>query len=209
MEKTNITATRFHDFSCGHRVVGHEGKCRFMHGHNYRVHFTLSASPGLVHPPVPGFTPRHNDLGLDSVGRVLDFSVIKSKVCQWLEDNWDHKFLAWEEDKMLTALQRLSRLSVLAAHKVADSGPVDIGSSVYLTGGVVLAKDAKQMMLDLDLLSDLLLTSVVWVSFNPTAENMAGYLLDLANDELLDGTGCRMVKVVVEETRKCSATAEL
>ena len=33
---TNQTAERYHDISCGHRVVGHESKCAFLHGHNYR-----------------------------------------------------------------------------------------------------------------------------------------------------------------------------
>src|SRR5690606_40371968 len=54
-----ILAERYHDISCGHRVVGHEGKCRFLHGHNYRIHFTVAADQ------------------LDEIGRVVDFSVIK------------------------------------------------------------------------------------------------------------------------------------
>ena len=78
-----ITATRYHDISCGHRVVGHEGKCQYLHGHNYRIHFTCTAE------------------SLDTVGRVIDFSVIKSKLCMWLEDNWDHMFLAWDEDEVI------------------------------------------------------------------------------------------------------------
>lgn len=82
-----ISVDRYHDISCGHRVVGHEGKCRFLHGHNYRIHFTCECPPGL-----------------DEVGRVIDFGVIKSRLCMWLEDNWDHKFLAWEQDRMLTNL---------------------------------------------------------------------------------------------------------
>jgi len=39
--------------------------------------------------------------GLDSLGRVIDFSVVKEKLCMWLEDNWDHKFLAWNEDPIM------------------------------------------------------------------------------------------------------------
>ena len=83
-----ITATRFHDFSCGHRVVGHEGKCKYLHGHNYRVHFTVTMKQSL------------DEAGraLDSVGRVLDFSAINSRLCQWLEREWDHKMLLWEKD---------------------------------------------------------------------------------------------------------------
>lgn len=86
---TTITATRYHDFSAGHRVVGHEGKCRFLHGHNYRVHFTIGSN------------------SLDNVGRVLDFSVIKKLLCEWLEEEWDHRFLVWEDDPMLMSLTQL------------------------------------------------------------------------------------------------------
>jgi 6-pyruvoyltetrahydropterin/6-carboxytetrahydropterin synthase len=68
-----IIAERYHDISCGHRVVGHENKCRHLHGHNYRIHFSIEAEE------------------LDKVGRVMDFSVIKAKLCQWLEDCFDHK----------------------------------------------------------------------------------------------------------------------
>lgn len=81
-----ITAERYHDISCGHRVSGHESKCKYLHGHNYRVHFVVAAPE------------------LDAIGRVMDFSVIKSKLCMWLEDNYDHKFLIWENDPLLPDL---------------------------------------------------------------------------------------------------------
>ena len=90
-----IIAERYHDISCGHRVVGHEGKCRFLHGHNYRIHFSLAAD------------------SLDEIGRVIDFSVIKSRLCMWLEDNFDHKFLIWEQDEMLSQLQAITADSLV------------------------------------------------------------------------------------------------
>lgn len=77
------TAERYHDISTGHRVVGHENKCRHLHGHNYRIHFVCEAGD------------------LDTVGRVIDFGVIKEKLCMWVENHWDHKFLAWEQDPVI------------------------------------------------------------------------------------------------------------
>ena len=53
-----ITCTRRIQFCAGHRVMGHEGKCRNLHGHNYVVFVTAQADE------------------LDSVGRVIDFSVL-------------------------------------------------------------------------------------------------------------------------------------
>ena len=134
-----ITANRYHDISCGHRVHQHESKCAHLHGHNYRVHFEVQAPE------------------LDKIGRVMDFSVIKEKLCMWLEDEWDHKFLVWENDPMHSYLK-------------------DLDSTVVVT------------------------------PFNPTAENMAQYLVEIIGPRQLVSTGVILTKVSIEETRKCSAS---
>lgn len=80
------TAERYHDFSAGHRVHNHESKCSNIHGHNYRVTFYCEADE------------------LDSVGRVIDFGDIKTILCDWLEENWDHRFLLWDKDDSPVAI---------------------------------------------------------------------------------------------------------
>ena len=154
-----ITAERYHDISCGHRVHGHESKCAHLHGHNYRVFFTVEANKGL-----------------DDIGRVLDFSAIKSKLCMWLEDQWDHKFLAWESDPFMGAIHQ-----------------------AVLDGGPHFNEEASEMLSG----------SMVWVPFNPTAENMAQYLVEVIGPQQLAGTGCTLVSCKIEETRKCSASYAL
>jgi 6-pyruvoyltetrahydropterin/6-carboxytetrahydropterin synthase len=91
-----ITVTRYHDFCAGHRVVGHENKCKHFHGHNYRIHFTVSSIDGL-----------------DDIGRVMDFSVIKTLLCEWLEINWDHKFLMYRNDPFLNQMLEMDSSSVV------------------------------------------------------------------------------------------------
>ena len=81
------TAARYHDFSAGHKVTGHENKCAHLHGHNYRVHFTMQS-----------------EAGVDKIGRVLDFSAIKMRLCEWLEANWDHRFLIYTDDPTSSVL---------------------------------------------------------------------------------------------------------
>lgn len=135
-------AERYHDFCAGHRVHGHESKCAHLHGHNYRVHFTIAP----------------DNRQLDMVGRVLDFSVIKTRLCEWLEREWDHKFLVWEHDPIGFHL-------------------VDIDTA-----------------------------GVVRVPFNPTAENMAEFLVKVVGPQQLVGTGAKLTRVRIDETRKCSAT---
>lgn len=149
------TAERYHDISCGHRVAGHESKCAHLHGHNYRITFVCSAP-------------------LDSLGRVLDFSVMKERLCMWVERNWDHRFLVWEEDPLLKHL---------AEALIAGAGT--------------------------DPVAQLFDESIVWTPFNPTAENMAGFLLDVIGPQALAGTGVQLIEVKVEETRKCSARVTL
>ena len=138
-----ITVERYHDISCGHRVVGHESKCRYLHGHNYRFWFTIEAKQ------------------LDGVGRVLDFSAIKTYLCEWLENNFDHKTLIWAADPMLPDLMRITAESICI------------------------------------------------VPFNPTAENIAAYMVEEIAPKLLNETNCKLIKCKIDETRKCSATYEI
>lgn len=138
-----FTASRFHDISCGHTVHGHEGKCRHLHGHNYRIHFTCRGQEGSV----------------DQIGRVVDFSVIKNRLCLWVENFWDHRFLVWSLDPRADKLKQMDG-------------------------------------------------TVVIVPFNPTAENMAFYLVENIGPVELDGTGVQLISVTIEETAKCSATYE-
>lgn len=135
-----ISIERYHDISCGHRVYGHESKCSHLHGHNYRITFTVWSQE------------------LDSVGRVVDFSVIKSTLCAWLEEYWDHKMILWIKDPILSLIHDIEPNGVFAA------------------------------------------------TFNPTAENMAKFLVTVLGPSLLENTGLKLIKAKVEETRKCSAT---
>lgn len=84
-----ITVSRYHDISAGHRVCGHESKCSHLHGHNYRITFECTAEE------------------LDHLGRVIDFSLIKEKLCLWIEEHWDHHFLVWKDDPIREALQAI------------------------------------------------------------------------------------------------------
>lgn len=92
----SYSVIRSHEICAGHRVVGHESKCRHLHGHNYKFHFKVAPKP------IDGVSVKGDPL--DQVGRVIDFSVVKSTLCEWLEVNWDHRFLHWEEDLLIAGL---------------------------------------------------------------------------------------------------------
>lgn len=75
-----LTCTRRLEFDYGHRLLRHESKCAHVHGHRGRVDITCSAE------------------GLDRVGRVIDFSVVKRVVGDWIDRHWDHAFVVNIED---------------------------------------------------------------------------------------------------------------
>lgn len=80
------TCTRRIQFCAGHRVLGHESKCANPHGHNYVALITAQA------------------YSLDDIGRVVDFSVLKTRIGGWIDEHWDHGFLVYREDKELFEL---------------------------------------------------------------------------------------------------------
>jgi len=77
------------EFCYGHRLIGYEGKCRHLHGHNGKAIITINAE------------------GLDDQGMVLDFNEIKRIVAEWIDENLDHKMILRRDDPAVAALQAL------------------------------------------------------------------------------------------------------
>lgn len=83
----HVTITRKFAFEAGHRLLNHEGRCAHPHGHSYEVTIEV--------------TPLDLDDTLDELGRVVDFSILKREVGQWIDTHWDHAFLVHEDDVAL------------------------------------------------------------------------------------------------------------
>ena len=132
-----ITATRKLEFDAAHRVKRHESKCKNLHGHRYVVEVTAEAPE------------------LDDLGRVIDFGVLKAKLGTWLDDNWDHTTVLWDEDKEL---------------------------------GEAIAAVTSQ--------------KIYYLPNNPTAENMAKYLLEEICPTLFTGP-LIISKILIRETPNC------
>lgn len=103
-----IEAVRIVKFDAGHRVVNHESKCRTLHGHEYKAEIYCQA-----------------DLGqLDSLGRVVDFSVIKSEVGGWIDEYLDHNMILFDEDPNLVFIEQcegLKRPFVIPCNPTAEN----------------------------------------------------------------------------------------
>ncbi|XYI01415.1 6-pyruvoyl trahydropterin synthase family protein [Sorangium sp. So ce1128] len=104
---TAIHVARRLQFCAGHRVHQHESKCRNLHGHNYVAFFHA-------------FSPT----GLDVIGRVIDFGVLKQRLGAWIEENWDHGVILWKEDTdAIKAVKQLTgqKLYVTQANPTAEN----------------------------------------------------------------------------------------
>jgi len=138
------TCTRRIQFCAGHRVLNHESKCHNPHGHNYVLYATAQASD------------------LDELGRVIDFSVIKEKLGGWIDKYWDHGFIFFNEDEVISQFYGRN-------------------------------EDLKYF----------------GTPFNPTAENMALFLLNVICPKLFRDMGVKIVKIKLEETENCFAEVSL
>jgi 6-pyruvoyltetrahydropterin/6-carboxytetrahydropterin synthase len=73
-----LRATKIFKFSSAHRLPYHAGKCKELHGHNYKLEVTFMGEP-------------QPDEGPES-GMVVDFSKIKKEMMINIS-KWDHHFL--------------------------------------------------------------------------------------------------------------------
>lgn len=133
-----MSAVRRIQFCAGHRVFQHESKCKNLHGHNYVAYFHAKAKTGL-----------------DDIGRVIDFSELKTILKTWIDNNWDHKLILFENDT-----ETINAVS-------------NIGTELFLLPN------------------------------NPTAENMAQYLIEVVCPKLFQNYLIEINKIVLWETENC------
>ena len=67
-----VTILRRFEWDSAHRIAGHEGMCKALHGHRYVAELEIGA------------------VAMDALGRVVDFSVVKRIVGDWILANFDH-----------------------------------------------------------------------------------------------------------------------
>lgn len=75
-----MECTRRIEFDAAHRVVNHDSKCKFLHGHRYVLEVTASS-----------------DI-LDELGMVVDFGKMKRIIKEWIDSNFDHNVILHKSD---------------------------------------------------------------------------------------------------------------
>ena len=111
-----LTISREFGFDTAHRVLHHEGKCASLHGHRYTAIVEVSAHQ------------------LDALGRIIDFSEMKTIVNTWLDVNWDHSTILHCDDPLLKTVMPSKRSEVFGPRGVfiADFNPTVENIVVYL-----------------------------------------------------------------------------
>ncbi len=78
-----ISCTKRIEFDSAHRVPSHSGACKMLHGHRYVLEVSFVTK------------------NIDDSGMIIDFGIIKTRLKQWLDENWDHNTILSQSDKKL------------------------------------------------------------------------------------------------------------
>lgn len=125
-------------FEAAHRLQHHNGKCRNLHGHGYKVEAVIEGPLQENHPLVQGVDEDPLGVHNPSEGMVLDFGLLK----KWwtnLEYELDHVTILEVGDPLIAALNSAGKEG----------------------------------------------TSITLMPFPPTAENIAGWILQDLQDWLV------------------------
>ena len=74
---SKIRITKEFTFETGHALYGHDGKCKNIHGHSYKLSVTVLGNPV-------------SDSNDPKFGMIMDFSDLKKIVKEEIVDSFDH-----------------------------------------------------------------------------------------------------------------------
>ena len=82
---SQICATKIFTFAAAHKIPGHKGKCKCLHGHTYKLEVSVRQN---TKNGVYG-----NSSGISSAGMVIDFKDLSSLVNGLIIEKLDHVYL--------------------------------------------------------------------------------------------------------------------
>ncbi|MSQ24097.1 MAG: 6-carboxytetrahydropterin synthase [Chloroflexi bacterium] len=92
------------EFAYGHRLLNYDGKCAHPHGHNARVEIELEGQT------------------LDSADLLVDFTVLKHALRDWVDEHVDHKMILRSDDPLVAVLRGLNEpVFVIDVNPTAES----------------------------------------------------------------------------------------
>ncbi len=111
--KSKFKSTKhFRGFPCTHRQWKADSHCRFVHGYSRSFYFEFECTE------------------LTKEGWVVDFGGLKD-VKTWLDDMFDHTFLASEDDPFLETFRELDKKGVVQLRVLPNAGMEGTAEFVY------------------------------------------------------------------------------
>lgn len=116
-----ISTKRFIGFPCTHRQWKAESHCRFVHGYSREFYFEFECDE------------------LTKEMWVMDFGGLK-EVKAFLEDTFDHTFLASEDDPALETFRQLDKDGVIQLRVLPNAGMEGTAKFVYEKASEIIKK---------------------------------------------------------------------
>lgn len=83
-----VRVTKEFSFEMAHALEGHDGQCRYIHGHSYHLSVTVIGVP-------------IQDAGSPKNGMLIDFADLKALVKKAVLDPLDHSLVLFEQSQFL------------------------------------------------------------------------------------------------------------
>jgi len=94
-----------------HALLNYDGLCRNIHGHSYKLQITVAGEP-------------INDAGNPKNGMVIDFSILKKLIQEYIVSKLDHSLMINEKapiDKLSEMGQMYERLQVVPFQPTSEN----------------------------------------------------------------------------------------
>lgn len=95
-----IRLTRSFDFEMAHALDGHDGKCKNIHGHSYKLKVTVRGSP-------------LKDKSSPKNGMLIDFGDLKTIVNRHVCEVFDHALVLMDDSDILSMIQGQNDLKII------------------------------------------------------------------------------------------------
>lgn len=97
-----LTITRIFSFEMAHALSNHQGLCKNLHGHSYKLHITLTGDI------------KHDDTAPDD-GMLIDFGELKKIVNHYILNRFDHALVVYNKAPYAENLKKLAfeRIEIL------------------------------------------------------------------------------------------------
>ena len=100
MAMNAIRLTKSFDFEMAHALDGHDGKCKNIHGHSYKLKVTIKGIP-------------LNDVKSPKNGMLIDFTELKELVNRNICDVFDHALVLKDDSKILSLVKDQPHLKII------------------------------------------------------------------------------------------------